>query len=122
MRRLTLAFACALALSCHRSVEVKGLYFAAGDAAVLAPCGDSSVVWSAPDSVLRARYRQLATTRNDPVLVRVRGFSADSAASIYGRLGGATPRFVVEQVLEVRLRTAQDCSGPVTFSRLDLSR
>jgi len=49
------------------------------------------------------------------MFVRVRGFSADSAASIYGRLGGAKPGFVVERVLEVRPRMPHDCSGPVAI-------
>ena len=115
MRNLALVLASVLTLACHKSADVKGFYLAGTATAVLAPCGDSSVVLSAPDSTLRARYDRVASRPYEPMFVRVRGFSADSAASIYGRLGGAKPGFVVERVLEVRPRMPHDCSGPVAI-------
>jgi len=118
MRHLPIGFACVLALACQRSVDVRGFYVAGQGTAVLAPCGDSSVVWSAPDSSLRARYEQAAARPSELLFVRVRGFSADSAGSIYGRLGGAKARFVVREVIEIRSRKAGDCLGPVPFETL----
>ncbi|SRR6266566_2375379 len=112
MRHLAIALTCALGVACQRSVEVRGLYLAGPHAAVLAPCGNPRVVWSTPDSALRARYEQLARGGSEAFFVRVRGFSADSAGSIYGQLGGAKPRFLVQQILEVRPWRAGDCSEP----------
>ena len=113
MRHLALGVVCAVAGACQRSVDVTGLYVAGVQTAILAPCGDPSVVWSTSDSGLRMRYEQVATKPSEPLFVHVRGFRSDSGGSIYGRLGGAKSRFVVRRVLEIRQRRPNDCVGSV---------
>ena len=108
-----LGFVCAVSVACQRPVDVTGLYVAGVQTAILAPCGDPRVVWSTSDSELRVRYEQAGTGPAQPLFVHVRGFTSDSAGSIYGRLGGAKHRFVVRRVLEIGQRRPNDCVGSV---------
>ena len=105
MRRHTVFVVCAFLVACHRPTEVHGLYINGDSSGTLFPCDDAKISIAVQDSTLRM-------AGNKPVFVRLRGVNRRSGSIYSGR-----PYFQVQQILEVRPRSAGECPGvaePIT--------
>ena len=87
----------------HRQTDVRGLYAYQNGLGTFFPCDDPNTMVYVPDTVLAARYRAVVAS-NGIAYVRLRGINTRSGSIYSGR-----PYFVVEQVLEIRARSTQDC-------------
>ena len=89
--------------ACHRPTDVRGLYAYQNGLGTFFPCDDPNTMVYVPDTVLAARYHSVVDS-NAIAYVRLRGINTRSGSIYSGR-----PYFVVEQVLEIRARSTQDC-------------
>ena len=105
MRPYTALFVCVLLGACHRPTEVHGMYVSADSSGTLFPCDEPKVAITVEDTALMTRYRATAVA-NKPVFVRLLGVTGHSG-SIYG----GRRYFQVQQILEMRPRTAGECPG-----------
>jgi hypothetical protein len=91
---------------CRHPVEVRGLYANDHGPGNFLSCDQPKTIVLISDSALAARYRLTATPPHRPVFVRLRGFPVDSG-SIYG----GKHYFLVQRILEIRLRRNGECPG-----------
>jgi hypothetical protein len=111
MRKYTAFLVCAFLGACHRPTEVRGMYLSGDSSGTLFPCDDPKMAIAVTDSALTMRYRATAVA-DKPVFVRLRGVNRRSGSIYSGR-----PYFQVQQILEMRPRSAGECPGvaePVT--------
>ena len=94
----------ALLVGCGRSSEIRGIYVNQDGAGTLFPCDDARIKFSVQDSALQARYRSL-TSGYEAVFVRLRGTKSRSGSP----KGGGQRHVRVQEILEVRERTQEDC-------------
>ena len=104
MRILSVVVVSALLVACRAAVEVTGLYVAYDGTGALVRCEDPDKILFVNDTALAASYRQAVTQPYQRMFVRLQGVRADSG-SIYG----GAHYFVVQRVLELRARRADDC-------------
>lgn len=93
-----------LLVACRPAVEVTGLYVAYDGTGALVRCDDPDKILFVNDSALAATYRHAVAQPYQRMFVRLVGVRADSG-SIYG----GAHYFVVQRVLELRARRADDC-------------
>src|SRR2546421_733384 len=90
--------------ACHRPTEVRGIYVSQDGAGTLFPCDDPKSAVSVPDTALAVRYHGAVSRPNEGLYVRLRGINARSGSIYSGRR-----YFVVQQILEVRVRARGEC-------------
>jgi hypothetical protein len=96
----------AIVAACHRPTEIQGVYLSRDGSGVLFPCDDSRRVVDVPDSTLAIRYHAV-TTANEPAFVRLHGIKGHAGSP----KGSPQYYFLVDQILEIRLRERSDCPG-----------
>jgi len=109
---LVAAFGLAFFTACRRPADLTGLYANRIDSPRLSrgglffPCAGSPTPWMIQDSALAARYSSVATQPGEFVFAHLEGLREDSG-SVYG----SQPYFRVRHIIELRLRTPEDCLG-----------
>ena len=104
MRLLTVVVLSGWFLACRRPTEVRGLYAGNDGTGDFIPCDKPHLLLHVSDSTLATRYRLTATAPHQLVFVRLRGIRTDSG-SIYW----SSHHFLVQQVVEVRVRRSHEC-------------
>ena len=94
----------AAVVACNRPTEIHGVYITQDGTGVLFPCDDSRRVVHVEDSTLALRYRSVAPS-HEPVFVRLRGIKGHTGSP----KGGARYHFLVQEILEIRVRASSDC-------------
>ena len=94
-----------IAAGCQRPTEVHGAYAYLNGFGSFFSCDDPNTVVYVPDTVLATRYRSLGDSSGGLAYVRLRGLNTRSGSIYSGR-----PYFVVQQILEIRPRTKEDCA------------
>ena len=101
---VTASFILAALAACHRFTDVAGLYVAQDRSGLFFACDDPKTVVVVPDTALATRYRAMTAGMNQPLYVQLRGVKGHEG-SIYG----GQRYFVVQQVLEMRVRKTGEC-------------
>jgi hypothetical protein len=106
MRAYPLMLLLTLLVSCNRPKEVHGIYLSQDGKGAFFPCDDSTMVMHVEDSTLAARYREVADSTNQPLVVSLLAVQRDSG-SIYG----GRHFLEIREVIDIRARAPGDCPG-----------
>ena len=90
-------------VACHPVTEVRGIYAAQGKSGMFFPCSEPNTAVIVPDSTLASQYQQLGD-HDQGAYVHLRGVSTKGGSIYDGRR-----YFVVQQILELRVRAPGEC-------------